>query len=50
MGVDWGKQNDYTVLVVLDTVAGAMVAFDRMNRIDTPSRRSGCGCWPSDGT
>ena len=34
MGVDWGKQNDYTVLVVLDTVAGAMVAFDRMNRID----------------
>lgn len=34
MGVDWGKQNDYTVVVVLDSTTRTMVDFDRMNRID----------------
>lgn len=34
MGVDWGKQNDYTVVVVLDATTRTMVDFDRMNRID----------------
>ena len=32
-GVDWGKHNDFTVIVVLDE-AGSMVAMDRFNQID----------------
>lgn len=32
-GVDWGKQNDFTCIAVLDS-NGAMVAFDRFNQID----------------
>jgi phage terminase large subunit-like protein len=34
MAADWGKQNDYTVVVVLDATTCTMVDFDRMNRID----------------
>lgn len=33
MGVDWGKHNDFTVLVVLNS-DGKMVAMDRFNQID----------------
>jgi len=32
-GVDWGKMNDFTVIVVL-TAGGVMVAMDRFNKID----------------
>jgi hypothetical protein len=34
MGVDWGKTNDFTVLVVFDRASCEMVAFDRFNQID----------------
>jgi phage terminase large subunit-like protein len=34
VGVDWGKRDDYTALVVLDAERGAVVDFDRFNRID----------------
>jgi len=33
-GVDWGRSNDYTVIVVLDVMTSEMVALDRFNRID----------------
>jgi hypothetical protein len=34
IGCDWGRSNDYTVFVVLDTVTHAVVAIDRSNRVD----------------
>src|SRR5438874_12868817 len=34
IGCDWGRSNDYTVFVVLDTTAQAVVALDRSNRVD----------------
>ena len=34
MGVDWGKRNDFTVLVVLDVDASRVVALERFNQID----------------
>jgi hypothetical protein len=34
IGCDWGRSNDYTVLLVLDTTARAVVAMDRSNRVD----------------
>lgn len=34
MGVDWGKSNDFTVLVVMDAATGAVVELDRFNQID----------------
>ncbi|MBD3251471.1 hypothetical protein GF380_03380, partial [Candidatus Uhrbacteria bacterium] len=33
-GVDWGKQADFTAIVVLDRETGAMVDMDRFNQID----------------
>lgn len=33
-GVDWGKSNDFTVIVVMDAESKAMVAMDRFNKID----------------
>lgn len=33
-GVDWGKQNDFTVIAVVDRKAKALVDLDRFNRID----------------
>ena len=38
-GVDWGKSNDFTVLVVLDRASCEMVAFDRFNQIDYAVQR-----------
>lgn len=32
-GVDWGREGDYTVIVVLDADARRMVAYDRFNAI-----------------
>jgi phage terminase large subunit-like protein len=40
IGCDWGRSNDYTVLVVLDTTTRAMVALDRSNRVDYTVQRS----------
>lgn len=34
IGVDWGKQHDFTVVTVLDTFWNAVVAVDRFNQID----------------
>ena len=33
-GVDWGKHEDFTVIVVMDLHERAVVAIDRFNRID----------------
>lgn len=34
LGVDWGKHQDFTVLVLLDVQKRAVVDFDRFNQID----------------
>jgi hypothetical protein len=34
IGCDWGRSNDYTVFMVLDTTTRAVVAIDRSNRVD----------------
>jgi hypothetical protein len=34
IGCDWGRSNDYTVFLVLDTTAHAVVALDRSNHVD----------------
>lgn len=34
LGVDWGKFNDFTALVVLDVTTHELVALDRFNQID----------------
>ena len=34
IGCDWGRTNDYTVFLVLDQTAHAVVAIDRSNRVD----------------
>ncbi|MDX1992703.1 MAG: terminase family protein [bacterium] len=33
MGVDWGRDRDYTCLVILDADSGHMLALDRFNQI-----------------
>lgn len=32
-GVDWGRDNDYTVIVIIDANTGQIVAMDRFNQI-----------------
>jgi len=39
MGVDWGRDNDYTVLSVMDVMTGNMVALERFNQIDWAHQR-----------
>ena len=34
IGCDWGRSKDYTVFVVVDVIARALVALDRSNRVD----------------
>jgi hypothetical protein len=34
IGVDWGKYNDFTAIVVIDVLSGEMVYMDRFNQID----------------
>ena len=34
IGCDWGRSNHYTVFLVLDVTARAVVAMDRSNRVD----------------
>lgn len=43
MGVDWGKQEDLTVLTVIDARTHAVVAMDRFNRIDYAVQRQRLG-------
>lgn len=33
MGVDWGKENDYTVMTIIDTHTRQQVAIDRFNQV-----------------
>lgn len=33
MGIDWGRENDYTAVVVIEANSGVMVALDRFNQI-----------------
>jgi hypothetical protein len=39
MGVDWGRKNDYTVLIVLDASTQTMVAFDRFHEVEWQIQR-----------
>ncbi len=38
-GVDWGRQHDYTVIVIIDATTRRMVAMDRFNQIDWALQR-----------
>ena len=38
-GLDWAKDNDFTVMVVLDAKTGRMVDFDRFNQVDWSIQR-----------
>lgn len=38
-GVDWGKSNDWTVIIVKDADTGAFVDMDRFNQIDWEIQR-----------
>jgi hypothetical protein len=39
-GVDWGKSSDFSVFVVLDVAARAMVDFQRSNQVDYTLQRA----------
>jgi hypothetical protein len=38
-GVDWGKTNDYTVIIAIDVDSGYMLAMDRFNQISWTLQR-----------
>ncbi len=38
-GVDWGKQNDYTVIMVVDSTTRQLVDYDRFNQVDWELQR-----------
>ncbi len=52
IGCDWGKSNDFTVFMVLDTSAKQVVALDRSNQVDYTVQRgrlqSMCERWKPD--
>jgi phage FluMu gp28-like protein len=39
-GVDWGRSNDFTVIVAIDADTGHMLAMDRFNQIDWTMQRN----------
>lgn len=39
MGVDWGREHDYTCLVVIEAESGQMVALDRFNQVNWSLQR-----------
>lgn len=39
-GVDWGRSNDFTVIVAMDSKTGHMLAMDRFNQIDWTMQRN----------
>ena len=39
-GIDWGRVNDYTVIVAMDADTGRMLAMDRFNQIDWTLQRA----------
>lgn len=38
-GLDWAKDNDFTVMTVIDSTTGRMVDFDRFNQVDWSVQR-----------
>ncbi len=38
-GVDWGRENDYTVIVVIDSLTRHMLAYDRFNQVSWALQR-----------
>lgn len=38
-GVDWGRENDYTVIVVIDALSHQMLAYDRFNQVNWSLQR-----------
>lgn len=40
MGVDWARDHDYTVLIVLDATTQQMVAIDRFNKVGWETQRN----------
>jgi hypothetical protein len=38
-GLDWGRQNDYTVMVVMDRETRTVVDYDRFNQVDWSLQR-----------
>lgn len=38
-GVDWGRENDYTVIVVIDSATHQMLAYDRFNQVNWSLQR-----------
>ncbi len=38
-GVDWGRENDYTVIVVIDSLTRQMLAYDRFNQVSWSLQR-----------
>lgn len=52
IGADWGKADDYTVFVVLDTTAKRVVSLDRSNKVDYALQRGRletlCSLWKPD--
>ena len=38
-GVDWGRENDYTVIVVIDSLTRQMLAYDRFNQVNWSLQR-----------
>jgi hypothetical protein len=39
VGLDWGRDNDYTAIVVIDTEKSAVVALDRFNQVSWSLQR-----------
>lgn len=39
-GVDWGRSNDFTVIVAMDSITGHILAMDRFNQIDWTMQRN----------
>lgn len=39
-GVDWGRSNDFTVIVAMNAETGDMIAMDRFNQIDWTMQRN----------
>ena len=38
-GVDWGRENDYTAIVIIDSATHQMLAYDRFNQVNWSLQR-----------
>ena len=39
-GIDWGRNNDYTAIAVIDVTSGVMIALDRFNQVGWELQRN----------